>query len=126
KGKIPLEETEPMKEPDVAGSPTAKEMNQQIDDLSARPFISETLEEGVQEEQVIEKAKEEEMIMDKEDAEEEEGERDEDLSASERRRRRRSPFSSKRLSVPPSRVIKKFMGVDVRRKNTPRRIHVDD
>ncbi|GAB2283422.1 hypothetical protein Dimus_017937 [Dionaea muscipula] len=93
KGKVPLveEQIEPTKEPDVAGSLTTEEMNHQIDYLLARPFISETLNDRVQEEQLVdeeeEKAEEEVVVMDEEGDEEEE-ERDEDSSSSERRRRK--------------------------------------
>ncbi|GAB2295975.1 hypothetical protein Dimus_030121, partial [Dionaea muscipula] len=41
KGKILLveEEIEPIKEPDMFGSPTIAELNQQVDELLARPFF---------------------------------------------------------------------------------------
>ncbi|GAB2295992.1 hypothetical protein Dimus_030137 [Dionaea muscipula] len=42
--------TEPIEEPVVAGNPTIEEFEQQVDELLARPFISEAIHEEVQEE----------------------------------------------------------------------------
>ncbi|GAB2268608.1 hypothetical protein Dimus_003563, partial [Dionaea muscipula] len=110
KEKVPLVETEPTKEPVVAGSPTIEELNQQVDELLTCPFISEAVDEGEFEDQVEEKGEEEVMIMNEEE-EEEEGEGDVGSSASERRYRRWSLFSPKRLSVPPNRMIRECMDV---------------
>ncbi|GAB2283835.1 hypothetical protein Dimus_018322, partial [Dionaea muscipula] len=44
-------ETEPIKEPVVSESPTIEEMDQQVDELLARPFVFEAVHEEVQEEQ---------------------------------------------------------------------------
>ncbi|GAB2270617.1 hypothetical protein Dimus_005498 [Dionaea muscipula] len=107
KEKVPLEEveTEPLKEPDVEGSPTAEELNQQLVDLLARPFISEAEGERVEEEQQTgeeqgaEKSEEEVAVMD-EEKEEEEGDVE---------RKEKSLFTPSRLSVPSTRMVRRCM-----------------
>ncbi|GAB2266084.1 hypothetical protein Dimus_001111 [Dionaea muscipula] len=110
KEKNRLVETEPTKESVMAGSPTIEELDQQVDELLTRPFISEAVPEEEFKDQTGEKGEEEVMIMNEEE-EEEERERDVGPSTSERRYRRRSLFSPKRLSLPPSRFIRKCMDV---------------
>ncbi|GAB2270894.1 hypothetical protein Dimus_005757 [Dionaea muscipula] len=112
KEKVSLveEETEPIKEPVVSGSPTIEELDHQVDELLARPFLSEAVHEEVQEEQMGEKAEEELVVMDEED-DEEEGEGDVGSSTSERRYRRRPLFSPKRLSIPSSHQVRSCMDV---------------
>ncbi|GAB2292260.1 hypothetical protein Dimus_026509, partial [Dionaea muscipula] len=112
-GKIPLveEEVEPIKKLDVSGSPMIAELDKEVDELLARPFISEAVDEGGGEDRGQKGQRDEEvMVQMGEEDEEEEEERDEDSSASERRRRR-SLFAPKRLSVPPGHMIKKCMEV---------------
>ncbi|GAB2290621.1 hypothetical protein Dimus_024900, partial [Dionaea muscipula] len=95
-------ETEPRKELIVADSPMIEELGQQVDELLARPFVSEGFDEGGQRngEEVLEVG-----------VEEEEGKRDVGPSTSERRYRRRSLFSPKRLSIPLSRMVRSLMDV---------------
>ncbi|GAB2288234.1 hypothetical protein Dimus_022575 [Dionaea muscipula] len=114
KEKVSLVEvkTKSSKEPVVAGSPTIEELDQQVYELLARPFISEAVhEEEIGEDQEGQKAEEEVVVMDEKDdeEEEEEGEGDVGPSTSERHYRRRSLFSPKRLSVPSSRIVRSCM-----------------
>ncbi|GAB2279105.1 hypothetical protein Dimus_013761, partial [Dionaea muscipula] len=95
--------TKPIKEPDVFGSPTIEELDLQVDELLARPFISEVVQEEEFEDQAWDKGEEEE--------DEEEGQRDVGPSAFEKRFRSWSLFSAKRLIIPPSRMIRKCMDV---------------
>ncbi|GAB2295905.1 hypothetical protein Dimus_030053 [Dionaea muscipula] len=111
KGKIPLvkEGTEPTKEPVVDGSPTIEELDQQVDELLAHPFVSEAVDEG-------RSGKDEGGQRDREEVlevgvEEEEGQRDVGPSIFERRYRRRSLFSPKRLDVPSSHMVRNCMDV---------------
>ncbi|GAB2292603.1 hypothetical protein Dimus_026840 [Dionaea muscipula] len=83
-------------------------MNQQIDDLLARPFISEALDEEVQEEQVVEKAEKDALIRDEEnDKEKVRG--DVGTSSSKRSHRERSLFTPIRLSVPSRKTVRRCM-----------------
>ncbi|GAB2280669.1 hypothetical protein Dimus_015296 [Dionaea muscipula] len=61
--KEEVREAEQKDDPVVTGSPMAEEMNQQVDDLLARPFISGSLEKGVDD---IDEASQEGQRNDKE------------------------------------------------------------
>ncbi|GAB2268257.1 hypothetical protein Dimus_003233 [Dionaea muscipula] len=77
KGKVsPVElGTKPRKEPVVSGNPTVEELEQQVDELLARPFVSESVHEGEidrgDKDQEGQKDAEEVVVMDGEDDDEE-------------------------------------------------------
>ncbi|GAB2286004.1 hypothetical protein Dimus_020427 [Dionaea muscipula] len=109
RGKIPLveEEIEPIKEPDVSGSPTIAELDQKLDELLAHPLISEEIGEG---DKGGQRDMEEVLQMGEEEGEEQEG-GDVSPSTFEGRRRRKSLFTPQRLSVPSSRPVRRCMDV---------------
>ncbi|GAB2296495.1 hypothetical protein Dimus_030609 [Dionaea muscipula] len=72
KEKVSLEEveTEPIKEPVVPGSPTIDDLDRQVDELLARPFVSEAVEEGRDKDKGGKKGEEEVLEIDEEEEEE--------------------------------------------------------
>ncbi|GAB2290269.1 hypothetical protein Dimus_024549 [Dionaea muscipula] len=97
---------EPRKEPIVAGSPTTEELDQQVDELLARLFVSEVVHEEEDDRDQEVQRDGEEVLKVREEEDEEDGEGDVRSSTSERHYRRRSLFSPKRLSVPSSRKVR--------------------
>ncbi|GAB2297753.1 hypothetical protein Dimus_031840 [Dionaea muscipula] len=91
------------------GQTKKRQLDQQVDELLARLFVSEAVDEGGS-------VKDEGGQRDGEEVldvgvEEEEEKRDMGPSTSERRYRRRSLFSPKRLIVPSSHIVRSFMDV---------------
>ncbi|GAB2278721.1 hypothetical protein Dimus_013396, partial [Dionaea muscipula] len=82
KEKVPLVETEPTKEPVVADSPTIAELEKEVDESLSVHLFLEDVDEG-------------------------------NLKIKRKRRvkKRQSLFSSKRLGVPPSRMIRECMDI---------------
>ncbi|GAB2275980.1 hypothetical protein Dimus_010723 [Dionaea muscipula] len=106
--------TEPRKEQVMFSSSTVEELDQQVDELLTRPFISEAVHEGeidrVDKDQEGQKDGEEVVVMDEKDDDEGKEKGDVGLSASERRYRRRSLSSPRRLRVPSGRMGRSCMG----------------